>query len=72
MTCCSQRCARGVKQTVLSTAMLAIMMAVFYVSAGRTDIHRCARNLKYTVKDKIPNTPFILASLSLHISAMGA
>lgn len=29
-----------VKQTVLSTAMLAIMMAVFYVSAGRTDIPR--------------------------------
>ncbi len=28
----------AIKQTMLSTAMLAIMMTVFYVSAGRTDI----------------------------------
>jgi protein-S-isoprenylcysteine O-methyltransferase Ste14 len=28
----------AIKQTTLSTAMLAIMMVVFYVSAGRTDI----------------------------------
>ncbi len=28
----------AIKQTMLSSAMLAIMMAVFYVSAGRTDI----------------------------------
>ncbi len=28
----------AIKQTMLSTAMLAIMMAVFYASAGRTDI----------------------------------
>lgn len=30
----------AIKQTMLSTAMLAIMMAVFYASAGRTDIPR--------------------------------
>jgi len=30
----------AIKQTMLSTAMLAIMMAVFYTSAGRTDIPR--------------------------------
>jgi len=29
-----------IKQTMLSTAMLAIMMSVFYASAGRTDIPR--------------------------------
>jgi protein-S-isoprenylcysteine O-methyltransferase Ste14 len=28
----------AIKQTVLSTAMVAVMMATFYVSAGRTDI----------------------------------
>ena len=30
----------AIKQTMLSTAMLSIMMAVFYASAGRTDIPR--------------------------------
>ena len=30
----------AIKQTMLSSAMLAIMMAVFYASAGRTDIPR--------------------------------
>jgi protein-S-isoprenylcysteine O-methyltransferase Ste14 len=30
----------AIKQTMLSTAMLTIMMVVFYVSAGRTDIPR--------------------------------
>jgi protein-S-isoprenylcysteine O-methyltransferase Ste14 len=30
----------AIKQTMLSTAMLAIMMTVFYASAGRTDIPR--------------------------------
>ena len=30
----------AIKQTMLSTAMLAIMIAVFYASAGRTDIPR--------------------------------
>ncbi len=30
----------AVKQTILSTAILGIMMAIFYVSAGRTDIPR--------------------------------
>jgi preprotein translocase subunit SecF len=30
----------AIKQTMLSTTMLTIMMVVFYVSAGRTDIPR--------------------------------
>lgn len=30
----------AIKQTMLSTAILGIMMAIFYVSAGRTDIPR--------------------------------
>ena len=30
----------AIKQTMLSTAMLTIMMAVFYFSAGRIDIPR--------------------------------
>ena len=36
-----------------------------------TGTARYARAIKYKAKDKIPNTPFILASLSLHISDMG-